>query len=141
MYRDTEKRQLILIEYLQNLVNENTKDKWKIKAECSTNDNDKRVIAVQEQVGQKEVFYGDIEPLYNYYMIEIFGLTIKECKDLSLLLVSLIGKNIIIDKGTEKWQLMIIQNMNPQFIEYEDLRRVGYTMSWQCVIGKIWEKE
>ena len=79
-----EKKQLILIKYLQNIVNGYTTDKWKIKAEYSTNDNDSRVIVVQEQSGQKQVFYGDILPMYNYYMIDVYGLTIKECKELPL---------------------------------------------------------
>ena len=88
-----EKKQLILIKYLQNIVSGYTTDKWKIKAEYSTNDNDSRVITVQEQSGQKQVFYGDILPMYNYYMVDIYGLTIKECKELSLLIGNLIGKS------------------------------------------------
>lgn len=136
-----ERRQIILINYLQELVNNFATEKFKVKAEYSTNDNDKRVIVVQEQDGQKEVFYGDIAPLYNYYMIDIFGLSIQECKNISLMIGNLIGQNIIRDLEDEKWQIMVKQQMNPQAIEYQDLRRVGYNMTIQCVINRIWKKK
>ena len=142
--KDIERKQLILINYIQELVNNYTTEKWKIKAEYSTNDNDKRVITIQEQTGQKEVFYGDIMPMFNYYMFDIYGLSIQECKNISLMLGNLIGKNIIIEvtnngKG-EKWQLMFIQWANPQPIEYLDIRRVGYNATYKCVVNKIWEE-
>lgn len=138
---DIERRQIILINYLQELVNNFATEKFKVKAEYSTNDNDKRVIVVQEQDGQKEVFYGDVAPLYNYYMIDIFGLSIQECKNISLMIGNLIGQNIIRDLDDEKWQIMVKQQMNPQAIEYQDLRRVGYNMTIQCVINKINKKK
>ena len=120
--KDIERKQIILINYIQELVNNYTTEKWKIKAEYSTNDNDKRVITIQEQTGQKEVFYGDITPMFNYYMFDIYGLSIQECKNISLMLGNLIGHNIVrevINNGKkEKWQLMFIQWSNPQAIEY-----------------------
>ena len=140
-----EKKQLILIKYLQNIVSGYTTDKWKIKAEYSTNDNDSRVIIVQEQSGQKQVFYGDILPMYNYYMIDIYGLTIKECKELSLLIGNLIGKSERIEVENngklERWQIIFTQYVNPQAIEYMDIRRVGYNATLQCIISKIYEKD
>ena len=142
-----EKKQLILIKYLQNIVSGYTTDKWKIKAEYSTNDNDSRVITVQEQSGQKQVFYGDILPMYNYYMIDIYGLTIKECKELSLLIGNLIGKSERIEvenKETNKlegWQIIFTQYVNPQAIEYMDIRRVGYNATLKCIVNKIYEKD
>lgn len=139
--KDLENKQLILIEYLQNLVNEYTTDKWKIKAEYSTNDNDKRVITIQEQAGEKIVFYGDIAPLYNYYMVDIYGLSIQECKNLSIMFGNLIGKSIKIDKETEKWQIIFSQYVNPQAIEYLDIKRVGYNATLKCIVNKIWKKE
>ena len=143
--KDVERKQLILINYIQELVNNYTTEKWKIKAEYSTNDNDKRVITIQEQTGQKEVFYGDIMPMFNYYMFDIYGLSIQECKNISLMLGNLIGKNIIIEVTNngkrEKWQLMFIQWANPQPIEYLDIRRVGYNATYKCVVNKIWEEE
>ena len=140
-----EKKQLILIKYLQSIVSRYTTDKWKIKAEYSTNDNDSRVITVQEQSGQKQVFYGDILPMYNYYMVDIYGLTIKECKELSLLIGNLIGKSERIEVENngklEKWQIIFTQYVNPQSIEYMDIRRVGYNSTLQCIISKIYEKD
>ena len=41
---DIERKQLILIDYIQELVDNFTSKDWKVKAEYSTNDNDKRVI-------------------------------------------------------------------------------------------------
>lgn len=134
---DIENRQLVLINYIQSIVNNFTNEKWKIKAEYSTNDNDKRVIIVQEQSGNKQVFYGDVKPIYNYYLIDIFGLSIQECKDLSLMLGDLIGTNKVVEYNKEKWQIMFIQQSNPQAIEYEDLRRIGYSMNLQTIINKI----
>ena len=143
--KDVERKQIILINYIQELVNNYTTEKWKIKAEYSTNDNDKRVITIQEQTGQKEVFYGDITPMFNYYMFDIYGLSIQECKNISLMLGNLIGKNIVIEVTNngkrEKWQLMFIQWSNPQPIEYLDIRRVVYNATYKCVVNKIWEEE
>ena len=142
--KDIERKQLILINYIQELVNNYTTEKWKIKAEYSTNDNDKRVITIQEQTGQKEVFYGDIMPMFNYYMFDIYGLSIQECKNISLMLGNLIGHNIVREVTNngkkEKWQLMFIQWANPQPIEYLDIRRVGYNATYKCVVNKIWEE-
>lgn len=142
--KDIERKQIILIEYIQELVNNYTTENWKIKAEYSTNDNDKRVITIQEQTGQKEVFYGDITPMFNYYMFDIYGLSIQECKNISLMLGYLIGKNVIREVTNngkrEKWQLMFIQWANPQPIEYLDIRRVGYNATYKCVVNKIWEE-
>lgn len=143
--KDVERKQLILINYIQELVNNYTTEQWKAKAEYSTNDNDKRVITIQEQTGQKEVFYGDIMPMFNYYMFDIYGLSIQECKNLSLMLGNLIGHNIVRevtndDGKKEKWQLMFIQWANPQPIEYLDIRRVGYNATYKCVVNKIWEE-
>lgn len=142
--KDIERKQIILINYIQELVNNYTTDKWKIKAEYSTNDNDKRVITIQEQTGQKEVFYRDIMPMFNYYMFDIYGLSIQECKNISLMLGNLIGHNIVREVTNngkrEKWQLMFIQWANPQPIEYLDIRRVGYNATYKCVVNKIWEE-
>ena len=150
-----EMKELVLIAYLEKILNENSEVKWKVKAEYSTNDNDDRVVTVQEQAGEKVVFYCDIDPLYNYYMIDIYGLSIKECKNLSLLVGNLIGKNVYItgqkssnidkfnisEDGKETWQIMFKQYTNPQAIEYMDIKRVGYNATLQCIINKVYEKE
>lgn len=140
--QEIERKQLVLIQFLQNTINDNS---WKFKAEYSTNDDDKKVIVVQEQTGQKVVFYGDITPLYNYYLIDIFGTSIREAKNMSLLLGYLIGTNNTItytftqngEEITEKWQIIIKQFSNFQPIEYQDIRRVGYTGTMQCIVNKI----
>lgn len=143
--KDIERKQLILIDYIQELVNNYTTEKWKVKAEYSTNDNDKRVITIQEQTGEKTVFYGNIKPMFNYYMFDIYGLSIQECKNISLMLGYLIGKNVIREVNNngklEKWQIMFIQWANPQPIEYLDIRRVGYNATYKCVVNKIYEEE
>lgn len=143
--KDIERKQLILIDYIQELVNNYTTEKWRIKAEYSTNDNDKRVITIQEQTGEKTVFYGNITPMFNYYMFDIYGLSIQECKNISLMLGYLIGKNVIREVNNngklEKWQIMFIQWANPQPIEYLDIRRVGYNATYKCVVNKIYEEE
>lgn len=135
---EVELKQEVLINYLKGVLNDNS---FKIKAEYSTNDNDKKVIVVQEQNGQKEVFFGDITPLYNYYEIVIFGSSIREEKNISILFGELIGENAIIDYKGDKWQILMKQLSNPQTIEYQDIRRVGYAMIFQTVINKISEEE
>ena len=143
--KDIERKQLVFINYIQELVNNYTSEKWRVKAEYSTNDNDKRVITIQEQTGEKIVFYGDITPLYNYYMLDIYGLSIQECKNISLMFGNLIGKSIYIDKEytdnnntyREKWQIIFEQYVNPQAIEYMDIRRVGYNATMKCIVNKV----
>lgn len=137
---DIELKQLVMIDFLKDYIDD---DSFKIKAEFSTNDNDDKVITVQEQTGEKIVFYGECEPLYNYYMIDIYGKSIQEEKNLSLLIQQLIGTNNIIKKQvngkTQTWQIMVKQFSNFQPIEYLDIRRVGYNATMQCVVNKIKE--
>lgn len=135
--QDIELKQAVLIEYLKSVLNDNT---FKIKAEYSTNDEDTKVIVVQEQSGNKVVFYGDCSPLYNYYEIVIFGSSMREEKNISTMFGELIGTNEIITYNNEKWQVMIMQLSNPQTIEYQDIRRVGYSMIFQTIINKISEE-
>lgn len=127
----------IFIRYMQDLINENTTDKWKIKAEYSTNDNDTRVITIQEQTGEKTVFFGNCDSLYNYFMFDIYGLTIKECKNMSVFIGNLIGKSVKYEYNNEVWQFIFKQYVNPQAIEYMDIRRIGYNATMQVVVNKI----
>lgn len=146
--KDLENKQIVFIDCLKDLVKGYTDTKWLIKAEYSTDLNDKRVIVVQEQNGNKQVFYGDIPPLYDYYMIDIYGLTIQECKNLSLLFGQLIGKQIYLNKTVEidgvtykqRWQIIFGQYSNPQAIEYMDIRRIGYNATMKCIVNKIYEE-
>lgn len=137
---DIELKQLVMIDFLKDYIND---DSFKIKAEFSTNDKDTKVITVQEQTGEKIVFYGECEPLYNYYMIDIYGKSIQEEKNLSLLIQQLIGTNNIVKKQvngkTQTWQIMVKQFSNFQPIEYLDIRRVGYNATMQCIVNKIKE--
>ena len=137
---DIKNKNLVLIDYLRDLING-----YIIRAEYSTNDEDKEVIVVQETSGQKVVFY-EANPLYNYYNIDIFGLSIQSAKEVSVEIGNLIGQNIYFDwehkgkdkeKVVEKWQIMIKQFSNPRTIEYSDIRRVSYTMTLQCVVNRI----
>ena len=125
-------KNLVLISYLQSIFN-----KYQVKAEFSTNDDDKRVIVVKEQPGEKVVFFGDIDPLYNYYQVEIWGLSIRENKDTAAEIGDLIGKHILVDYDKGKWQIIFKQYSNPQAIEYRDIRRVGYVATLQCVVNKV----
>lgn len=137
---DIELKQLVVIDFLKDYIDD---DSFKIKAEFSTNDKDDKVITVQEQTGEKIVFYGECEPLYNYYMIDIYGKSIQEEKNLSLLIQQLIGTNNIVKKQvngkTQTWQIMVKQFSNFQPIEYLDIRRVGYNATMQCIVNKIKE--
>lgn len=136
----SEDKQLVLIKYLNELINNNS---WKVKAEYSTNDNDnnKKVVVVQETAGEKVVFFGECEPLFNYYMIDIYGDSIQEEKNMSLLFGNLIGKDVLVEYKNETWQIMFMQFSNFRAIEYMDIRRVGYNSTFKCIINKISEEE
>lgn len=129
-------KNLVLITYLQTLT-----DDYIFKAEYSTNDNDTNVIVVQEESGDKVVFFDDINPLFNYYNISIYGDSIKSEKDTSVLLGGLIGKHVTVDytvnKETQKWQIIFKQLANPRTIQYMDIRRVAYTMTLKCIVNRI----
>lgn len=133
---DLKHKNLVLIDYLRKII-----PNYVVRAEYSTNDEDKEVIVVQETSGQKIVFY-EANPLYNYYNIDIFGLSIQSAKEVSVEIGNLIGQNIYFDwerknKETEKWQIMVKQFDNPRTIEYSDIRRVSYTMTLQCIVNRI----
>lgn len=125
-------KQEVLISYLQSIL-----PTYKLKAEYSTNDDDLKVIIVQEQPGNKIVFFGDIDPLFNYYEIQIYGKSIRENKETANQIGDLIGKHIIHGYGKDKYQIIFKQYSNPQAIEYMDIRRVGYTATLQCIISQV----
>jgi hypothetical protein len=137
---DIKNKNLVLIDYLDSIING-----FKVKAEYSTNDNDIQVIVVQEASGNKIVFYGT-NSIYNYYNIDIYGDNIKIAKETSVIIGNLIGNNIYFDweytnkdkkKETQKWQIMFKQFANPRTIAYEDIRRVSYAMTMQCIVNRI----
>ena len=125
-------KNLVLISYLQEMFKD-----YRIKAEFSTNDEDKRVIVCQEQPGQKIVFFCDIDPLFNYFQLNIWGLSIRESYETANAIGNLIGKHVIFDYNDEKWQIIFKQYSNPQAIEYLDIRRVGYSATLQCIINRV----
>lgn len=136
---DIKNKNKVLIDFLRSITNN-----FIVRAEYSTNDEDKNVIVVQEESGMKVVFY-DADPLYNYYNVDIFGDNIQTCKNVSVDIGNLIGQNIyfdwttIVDKKqeTQKWQILIKQFSNPRTLEWSDIRRISYTMTLQCIINRI----
>lgn len=128
---DIKNKNKVLIDFLRSQINN-----FIIKAEYSTNDEDKNVIVVQEETGQKVVFYGTT-PIYNYYNIDIFGTNIQVAKDVSVDIGNLIGNNIYFNWKNQKWQILIKQFSNPRTLEWSDIRRVSYTMTLQVIINRI----
>ena len=122
----------VLINYLQSIFKDYT-----LKAEYSTNDDDLKIIVVQEQPGQKVVFFDDIDPLFNYYEVQIYGKSIRENKETANQIGDLIGIHIIHEYDNKKYQIIFKQYSNPQAIEYMDIRRVGYTATLQCIINQV----
>lgn len=125
-------KNIVLINYLQTLTNGYT-----YRAEYSTDDKLVDVIVVQEEAGEKTVFFGDVTPLFNYYTISIYGDSIKKIKDTSVILGQVIGKSVTIDFNGQKWQIIFKQLANPRTIQYMDIRRVAYTMTLKCIINRI----
>ncbi len=124
-------KNLILITYLQSIIED-----YKFKSEYSTNDNDEKVIIVQETVGEKEVLFGN-KKLFNYFQIQIFGTSIREQKETSVVLGQLIGENVKVNYGNKTYQILFQQLSNPQSIVYEDIRRVGYSLILKTIIEEI----
>ncbi len=129
--QDIKNKNLVLIDYLRSII-----DGYKIKPEYSTNDNDVQVIVVTETSGQKIVLW-DTTPLYNYYDVNIYGDSIQNAKETSVEIGNLIGNNIYFDWKNQKWQIMFKQFANPRTIAYEDIRRVAYTSTLQCIVNRI----
>lgn len=129
--QDIKNKNLVLIDYLRSII-----DGYKIKAEYSTNDSNINVIVVQETSGQKIVLW-DTDPLYNYYDVNIYGDNIQNAKNVSVEIGNLIGNNIYFEWNEQNWQIMIKQFSNPRTIAYEDIRRISYTMTLQCIVNRI----
>lgn len=133
---DIKNKNLVLISYLDSIIND-----YKVKAEYSTNDNDLKVIVCQEESGEKIVFYDNDNPLFNYYMINVYGDNIKSEKETTVIIGNLIGKSIVfdyaVDKENQKWQLIFMQMTNPRAIQYMDIRRVAYTMTLKCIVNRV----
>ena len=130
----------VLIAYLKTIING-----FKIKAEYSTNDNDAKVIVVQQTDGEKVVFYGNCKPMFDYFSINIFGTSIQEEKETADLLGNLIGQTagmkFTVGNKVETWRLIFKQVINPQSINYQDIRRIGYNLTLQTIITRVYEEE
>lgn len=129
--QDIKNKNLVLIDYLKTII-----DGYRIKSEYSTNDNDVKVIVVTETSGPKVVLWGT-NPIYNYYDINIYGDKIKNAKETSVDIGNLIGQNIYFEWNEQKWQIIVKQFANPRTIMYEDIRRVAYTSTLQCIVNRI----
>lgn len=129
--QDIKNKNLVLIDYLRSIISG-----YKIRAEYSTSDKDIQVIVVTETSGEKIVLW-ETDALYNYYDVNIYGDKIKNAKETSVDIGNLIGKNIYFNWNNQKWQIMIKQFSNPRTIAYEDIRRISYTMTLQCIVNRI----
>ena len=123
-------KNLILIRYLKEYFSE-----YLIKSEISTNDNDESVIVVQMTTGPREILYEDY--IYDNFNIEIFGKSIRENKQTAYKIGLLPGKNETFEYNGNKYQILFKQMSNPTNIFYEDIRRVGYTLTLQTLINEI----
>lgn len=130
---DIKNKNLVLCDFIADLTNE----EYKVKPEYSTsNKNNEKVIVIQEQSGAKIVFYEAL-PMFNYYNVEIFANSIEEAKNTSVEIGNLIGSNNYFNWEDQKWQIIVKQFSNPRTIMYDDIRRVSYTMTLQCIVNRV----
>jgi hypothetical protein len=121
----------VLCDFISNLTS------YKVKPEYSTsNDKNEKVIVIQEQSGEKIVFFNNT-PMFNYYNVEIFANSIREARETSILIGNLIGTNNYFNWNSQKWQIIVKQFSNPRTIMYDDIRRVSYTTTLQCIVNRI----
>lgn len=131
--QDKKNKNKVLIKFIKSVIQD-----YKVKAEYSTNDNDKNVIVVQQTSGNKVVFFQCDNPLFNYFNIYVYGDSIESEYQTAMQLGDLVGQHIIIDfNENEKWQIIFKQYLNPRTIEYYDIRRVAYAMTFQCIVNRI----
>lgn len=129
---DIKNKNLVLITYLDNII-----DDFTVKAEFSTDDSNMNVIVVQEDSGDKVVFYDNDNPLFNYYNVNIYGDNIKQEKETSVIIGQLIGQSVLLDFNKQKWQIIFMQMANPRAIEYMEIRRVAYTTTLKCIVNRV----
>ena len=83
--------------------------------------------------GREILFEGYI---YDNFTIEIFGKSIRENKQTAYEIGLLPGNNITYEYNGDKYQILFRQISNPTNIFYEDIRRVGYTLTLQTIIER-----
>lgn len=127
-------KNLVLINYLQKADLGITN--FKIKSEYSLDDKDINVIVVQMQEGEKEVLFCN-NKLNDYFQIQIFGQSIREEKAISVAINDLIGNSVITNYNGKNYQILFMQFNNAQTIMYEDIQRVGYTLTLKTIINEI----
>ena len=44
--------------------------------------------------------------MFNYFQVNIYGLSIRECYESSVAIGNLIGKHVIVDYGNDKYQII-----------------------------------
>lgn len=123
-------KNLILIRYLKTLFPE-----YMIKSEISSNDEDVSVIVVQMSTGPRDILFEDY--IYDNFTIEIFGKSIRENKQTAYQIGLLPGENITFEYNGKNYQILFKQMSNPTNIFYQDIRRVGYTLTIQTIINEI----
>lgn len=120
-------KNLILIAYLESIVKG-----YLIKSEISSNDDDIAVIVVQMATGPKEIMFEGY--LYDNFTIQIFGNSIREQKQTAYELGLLPGENVTFNYNGKDYQLLFKEISNPTNVFYQDIRRVGYTLTLQVVL-------
>lgn len=123
-------KNLIIIRYLKTLFPE-----YMIKSEISSNDEDVSVIVVQMSTGPRDILFEDY--IYDNFTIEIFGKSIRENKQTAYKIGLLPGENITFEYNGKNYQILFKQMSNPTNIFYQDIRRVGYTLTIQTIINEI----
>lgn len=125
-------KNLVLINYFKEAIGNN----FKVKSEYSLDDKDINVVVVQMQEGEKQLLY-DGQKLYDNFLIQVFGNSIREEKALAVELNELIGENIVTTYKDKKYQILFMQFSNAQTIMYEDIQRVGYTLTLRTILNEM----
>lgn len=120
-------KNLILIAFLESFIKG-----YLIKSEISSNDEDTAVIVVQMATGPKEILFEGY--LYDNFTIQIFGNSIREQKETAYELGLLPGENKTFNYNGKNYQLLFKEISNPTNVFYQDIRRVGYTLTLQVVL-------
>ena len=134
-------KNIILIEYLNSLVNDNQSSQsvlgdYTFKSEYSTNDQDLKVVVVSQRPTEKQVLFCG-KKLFEAFQIEIFGDSIRDEKEVANKIGELIGDNVTTTYDGKNYQIMFMQMSNPQSVVYDDIRRVAYTMILRTLINEI----
>ena len=123
-------KNIVIIKYLESLING-----WLFKSEYSTDYKDKKVVVVTMVQGDKQVLWDGI--INDYFQVQVFGTSIAEEKQVATDIGNLIGQIGEVEYNNNNYTIVVSQISNPQSIMYEDIRRIGYTMTLKTIINKI----